>query len=203
MVAADDLTAVVLAGGAGRRLGGPGKPGLLVGGRTLLDHVLAACPSGCGLVVVGPERPTERAVRWAREEPPGGGPLAGIAAGLGLVTTPLVLLLAADLPAVSDAVPPLLAAARAAVANGRDGAWAVDDEGRPQPLVSCVSAVAVRGELPEHPAGLPVITVLGRLRLDPVGVRPGAVDDVDTPGDLARVREDGEAWPSRDDEETR
>ncbi|MEH6375729.1 NTP transferase domain-containing protein, partial [Streptomyces sp. KLMMK] len=35
--------AVVLAGGAARRLGGADKPTLRVGGRTLLDRVLEAC----------------------------------------------------------------------------------------------------------------------------------------------------------------
>ncbi|WP_198601894.1 NTP transferase domain-containing protein, partial [Streptomyces sp. MH60] len=35
--------AVVLAGGAARRLGGADKPGLRVGARALLDRVLAAC----------------------------------------------------------------------------------------------------------------------------------------------------------------
>ncbi|MGW4109093.1 NTP transferase domain-containing protein, partial [Streptomyces sp. NPDC004976] len=38
--------AVVLAGGAARRLGGADKPGVRVGGRALLDRVLAAGPSG-------------------------------------------------------------------------------------------------------------------------------------------------------------
>jgi molybdenum cofactor guanylyltransferase len=32
--------AIVLAGGEGRRLGGPGKPGLAVGGRSMLARVL-------------------------------------------------------------------------------------------------------------------------------------------------------------------
>ena len=35
--------AVVLAGGAARRLGGADKPGVRVGGRALLDRVLTAC----------------------------------------------------------------------------------------------------------------------------------------------------------------
>ncbi|MFE1500369.1 NTP transferase domain-containing protein, partial [Streptomyces albidoflavus] len=36
--------AVVLAGGAARRLGGSDKPAVRVGGRPLLDRVLGACP---------------------------------------------------------------------------------------------------------------------------------------------------------------
>ncbi|NED17374.1 NTP transferase domain-containing protein, partial [Streptomyces sp. SID9913] len=35
--------AVVLAGGAARRLSGADKPGVHVGGRALIDRVLAAC----------------------------------------------------------------------------------------------------------------------------------------------------------------
>lgn len=90
---------IVPAGGAARRLGGADKPGLTVGETTLLDRVLAACAGARTTVVVGPARPTARSgVRWTREQPPGGGPVAAVAAGLGLVDAGTVLLLAADLP---------------------------------------------------------------------------------------------------------
>ncbi|MBO1333527.1 DUF6457 domain-containing protein [Streptomyces sp. VRA16 Mangrove soil] len=74
--------AVVLAGGAARRLGGADKPGVRVGGRALLDRVLAACAGARATVVVAEPRPTARPVGWAREEPPGGGPLAALGAGI-------------------------------------------------------------------------------------------------------------------------
>jgi molybdopterin-guanine dinucleotide biosynthesis protein A len=74
--------ALVLAGGAARRLGGTDKPALAVGGRMLLDRVLAACAAARTTVVVGPRRPTARPVLWTREEPAGGGPLPALAAGL-------------------------------------------------------------------------------------------------------------------------
>ncbi|MFI1091674.1 molybdenum cofactor guanylyltransferase [Streptomyces sp. NPDC020917] len=74
--------ALVLAGGAARRLGGTDKPALAVGGLMLLDRVLAACADARTTVVVGPRRPTARPVRWTREEPAGGGPLPALAAGL-------------------------------------------------------------------------------------------------------------------------
>jgi molybdopterin-guanine dinucleotide biosynthesis protein A len=51
---------VVLAGGAGRRLGGRHKPGITVAGRTLLDHVLDAVAAADRVVVVGPRQPTGR-----------------------------------------------------------------------------------------------------------------------------------------------
>ena len=60
--------AVVLAGGAARRLGGVDKPGLGVGGRSLLERVLAACADARTTVVVADPRPVPRPVVWAREE---------------------------------------------------------------------------------------------------------------------------------------
>ena len=184
------LAVVVLAGGEGRRLGGPDKPSVRVGAHTLLDHVLLGCPDGASIVVVGPPRPTTRPVRWTREDPPGGGPVAGLVAGLAVVSEPLVLVLAADLPNVAAAVPGLVAAARGAVANGRDGAWAVDSTGRPQPLVSCLATAVVRRELPVRSRGAALHRVLSRLRLDPVEAPEGSVTDVDTEADLVRVRHD-------------
>ncbi|MGO4426310.1 NTP transferase domain-containing protein, partial [Streptomyces sp. MCAF7] len=50
--------AVILAGGAARRLGGADKPALRVGARPLLDRVLDACRGAERTVVVGPRRPT-------------------------------------------------------------------------------------------------------------------------------------------------
>ncbi|WP_344565629.1 DUF6457 domain-containing protein [Streptomyces axinellae] len=73
---------MVLAGGGASRLGGTDKPAVTVGGRPLLDRVLSACADASVTVVVGPRRPTCRPVAWAREDPPGGGPLTGLYAGL-------------------------------------------------------------------------------------------------------------------------
>jgi molybdopterin-guanine dinucleotide biosynthesis protein A len=98
-----DYDAIVLAGGAARRLGGADKPALSVGGRPLLDRVLAACPDAAVTVVVGPGRPTRRAVVPALEDPPGGGPLAALDAGLRHTTAPTVLVLSADLPFLTRA----------------------------------------------------------------------------------------------------
>jgi molybdopterin-guanine dinucleotide biosynthesis protein A len=96
--------AIVLAGGAARRLGGADKPGLGVGGRTLLDRVLAAVPDASRVVVVGPGRPVSTEVVWCRENPPGGGPVAALAAGLGETSAEVVVTLAADLPFVAPGV---------------------------------------------------------------------------------------------------
>ncbi|PBO19632.1 molybdenum cofactor guanylyltransferase, partial [Streptomyces albidoflavus] len=52
--------AVVLAGGGARRLGGVDKPGLRVGGRALIDRVLAACGQARMTVVVAAPREVAR-----------------------------------------------------------------------------------------------------------------------------------------------
>ncbi|MFG2195084.1 DUF6457 domain-containing protein [Streptomyces sp. NPDC048639] len=122
--------AVVLAGGAAKRLGGADKPGLSVGGRPLLDRVLGACADAAVTVVVGSRRPTVRAVRWAREEPPGAGPLAALDAGLRQVTAPVVLALSADLPFLSaDTVRVLLAELDRPVRTGADASAVAPLEG--------------------------------------------------------------------------
>lgn len=90
--------AIVLAGGAARRLGGADKPALHVGGRALLDRVLDACTDASTTVVVGGRRPTARPVRWTLEDPPGAGPVAALDAGLRATSAELVLVLSADLP---------------------------------------------------------------------------------------------------------
>jgi len=75
------LGAIVLAGGSGTRLGGVRKPELRVGGVRLLDRVLSALVAADPVVVVGPEDlAVPDGVRLTRETPPGGGPVAAIAA---------------------------------------------------------------------------------------------------------------------------
>lgn len=78
------VSAVVLAGGAARRLGGASKPDLIVGGSTLLDLALGACATTGArpVVVVGPPHLAGDGVIVTREDPPGGGPVAGLEAGL-------------------------------------------------------------------------------------------------------------------------
>lgn len=162
---------VVLAGGEGRRLGGRDKAELVVDGRRLLDVVIAACGDAARTVVVGPERPTERMVIWTREEPPGGGPCAALAAGLQHVTAPVTVLLAVDLPHLTAATVMRLAAAAPVVA--------VDAAGREQWLLSAWPTEELRG--------LPAEGALGRaLGSLTYGTQPIGVEatDIDTADDL-------------------
>jgi molybdopterin-guanine dinucleotide biosynthesis protein A len=91
-------TALVLAGGLGSRLQGADKAAITIGGTSVLDHLLLCLPEHVPVVVVGPECPTRRPVTFRREWPIHAGPVAGIASGLDAVTTPVIVLLAVDMP---------------------------------------------------------------------------------------------------------
>ena len=130
MSAESEYDAIVLAGGAGRRLGGVDKAALEVGGRTLLDRVLAALVDARRVVVVGPSRSLPPGVIVTSEQPPGGGPVAGLAAGLDLVEAPLVAVLACDLPFVTvDTLRTLLAALEPTLPSPRTGpSWSTSPD---------------------------------------------------------------------------
>jgi molybdopterin-guanine dinucleotide biosynthesis protein A len=114
------IAGLVLAGGAGRRMGGVDKAALSVGGVTLLDRVLGAARPVCDrLLVVGPDRPTAvDGVRFVQEAEPGGGPVPAVAAGLAAVPEaeggPNPLLAAYAVPALRARARGLGAGARAA-----------------------------------------------------------------------------------------
>ena len=78
--------AIVLAGGEGRRFEGASKPDVEVDGRRMIDHVLDAVAGARRIAVVAPPefdvgREDPRIVQ-TMEDPPLGGPAAGVAAGL-------------------------------------------------------------------------------------------------------------------------
>ncbi|MFF3938573.1 NTP transferase domain-containing protein [Streptomyces phaeofaciens] len=190
--------AVVLAGGGARRLGGADKPGVRVGGRALLDRVLAACADAHTTVVVAGPRPTARPVRWAREDPPGAGPVAALDAGLRRTTADDVLVLSADLPFLAaETVRRLRDALRS---GGAEGALLTDADGRDQPLVAVYRTAALRRELAVLTAGhggltgLPLRRLTAGLDLTRVP-DPVASFDCDTWDDIAtaraRIREHG------------
>ncbi len=73
--------AVILAGGTAARMGGVDKAGVEYAGHTLLEHALRAVADAAEVVVVGEQVPTSRPVTFVREDPPQGGPAAGLLAG--------------------------------------------------------------------------------------------------------------------------
>lgn len=92
-----DLSVIVLTGGSSRRMGSD-KASLNFGPGTLLQFQLNQIPNNIPIIVVGDVADAGSDVLFTREDPPGSGPVAAIAAGLELVTTAGVLLLAVDAP---------------------------------------------------------------------------------------------------------
>lgn len=183
---------IVPAGGAARRLGGADKPGLTVGETSLLDRVLAACAGARTTVVVGPARLTARTgVRWTREQPPGGGPVAAVAAGLDLVTAGTVLLLAADLPFLDRRTVERLVAALDGAGPTADAAVLVDAGGREQPLAAAYRTAPLRTALAGlgDPEGLPLRRLVGGLARILVADIDNVAYDCDTWEDLEQARE--------------
>lgn len=183
---------VVLAGGESRRWAGRDKTGVLLGGVPVLERAVRGLAVGAGavlpqvVVVAPPEHPARARlvdVRWVREEPPGGGPVAGLAAAIGVLPAAVTLVVvgAGDAPFAGEAVPLLLDA----LDDGLDGAVGVDPQGRDQPLLAVYRVAPLRAALPASPAGTSLRELVGRLRLGrvPVGPRPSL--DLDTPDDLA------------------
>ncbi|WP_079277760.1 NTP transferase domain-containing protein [Streptomyces sp. CB03234] len=183
---------VVLAGGAARRLGGADKPGVSVGGRALLDRVLRACREAGRTVVVGGRRGTVRPVVWAREEPPGSGPLAALAAGVRHVEADTVVVLSGDLPFLRDGGVRKLADSLAG--GSAEAVLSVDPDGRDQPLVAAYRTEPLRRELAllatEHGnlTGLPLRLLVQELDVRRIPADPLASFDCDTWEDIATAR---------------
>jgi molybdopterin-guanine dinucleotide biosynthesis protein A len=210
---------IILAGGRATRLGGADKPGLTVGGRTLLDAVLAAGTEAGArqAVIVGPSRPgTGRlpggpSVRFVREEPPGAGPVPALCRGLAELghpadpgdpaAAPWLAVLAADLPFLrAGHLRALLAAAAGHDGGGHNGAGhegavLTDDEGRAQWLAGCWRTEALRRAAGGY-SGASLHGLLAPLRPASVRITPGPGEpppwlDCDTEADLRRAR----GWP--------
>lgn len=171
---------MVLTGGGGARLGGADKASIELAGQTLLERSLRALTEVPQVVVVGDSVLTSRPVRFLREDPPGGGPAAGLLAGLtGFPRTPrLVVVLAVDMPLVTAATVRRLILAVAGPGDpdgcpggypdgypdsgpggdpdgdqdgGPDGAVLLDGDGRRQYLCAAYRAEALLAAAPDPP----------------------------------------------------
>ncbi|MGB8852401.1 MAG: molybdenum cofactor guanylyltransferase [Pirellulales bacterium] len=208
------VAAIVLAGGAARRMGAgvvgaEGKAGLRLAGRTFLDAVATKLATNVAriIVVAAPEQPLPPvavSIEIVRDSTPGAGPLAGIRDGLvhALSTgqpPQAVVVASCDVPLLAPAVVRLLLDRLAASA----ACWVVPIvHGHPQVLVSAISPELVgaierylaagrrdlRGLLDElwraDPAAVAFVTEAEVTAADPDCL---SFMDVDTPADLEAV----------------
>ncbi|WP_198411945.1 molybdenum cofactor guanylyltransferase [Cryobacterium sp. TMT1-19] len=202
--AAMSVDLIVLAGGRARRLDGAVKPAVEVAGRALLSRVLDARGLARNVVVVGPEEaraavPADDTAEltWTLEDPPFGGPVAGIVAGLAALEhatasgpADWVLLLACDLPWAADAARLLVpAASDPGLPASVHGLHLVDAGGRAQWLAGIYRLAPLRAAAHRIGAdahGASMRGLLAPLELRGVRDQNGEGSDVDTWQDVER-----------------
>ncbi|GAB1393429.1 molybdenum cofactor guanylyltransferase MobA [Rhodocyclaceae bacterium] len=114
----DKVTGLILAGGAGRRMGGADKGLLDYRGRPLVAHVIERLAPQVAGLLVSANRNLEVYARLGHplvndDQPDYPGPLAGLAAGLAVCPTEWLVCVPCDCPALPlDLVSRLLAAAQ-------------------------------------------------------------------------------------------
>lgn len=184
------IDVVLLGGGASRRMGRD-KASLPVAGRRLIDHVLDDLaelrPPVGRVIVVAPDRlAVPDWVLQTMEDPPGGGPVAGLFAGietLGLGPADRVAVLTCDAPQAARLLPGLFAA----FSPDADGAVAVSGD-RTQYLLAAYRVGALLSALDtREPHGLSMHRLVAALNLIESSVDLMLAADLDDPAAV-------EAW---------
>jgi molybdenum cofactor guanylyltransferase len=185
------VTAAILAGGAGSRLGGRDKGLEPLAGRPLIAHVLAALQGQADRIVLCINR---NAARYAQFGPTLSdaadgfhGPLAGIAAALAVCATPWLLTLPVDCPQ-----PPHDLALRLHAAAGVHRAAAAHDGERAQPLF----ALYRRELAASASAALAQDAPVWRWQSD-IGAVPADFSDQPQAFDNLNTRDDFHHWETR------
>jgi len=189
--------AILLAGGRASRVGGARKPLFDVGGQTLLARAVAAVSDAGAqpIVVASPALDPSLDVAWVVEDPPFGGPVAGIVAALGRIELWVpepewTFVLACDLPRV-DAAVARLSSDILLVPSDTDGVCLADASSRPQWLTGAYRTAALRraaGALPDAGRDASVRALLDDLAIAAIAAPDDLTADVDTWEDLDRAR---------------
>lgn len=187
--------AVVLAGCRSVRFGSD-KLEARLDGVPLLEHAVRELPADWELVIVGPQRPLPRLARFVREDPPDGGPGAGLVAGAraaAAVGSTMIATMPGDAPHGSAAVR-RLAETLSAAPDSVVAVIGTDAAGVDQPLQLAARGPALR-RLADRTDGhnirarklLDDLAATGdvvRLRLPPL-----LTADVDRPADLTALQD--------------
>lgn len=191
------ISGVILAGGHGSRLGGANKSLLDVGGRTNIDRVLGALGGLAGdLVVVANDRELAARpdIRLVLDDAPHAGVLPALEQGLAAARGELAIVVACDMPFLSDALLGELVRRAEAV----DVVIPIV-EGRPEPMHAIYRPepcrAAIRAAVAEGQQRM--IAFLDRVRVERVPESElrrfdpelRSFFNTNTPADLARARE--------------
>jgi len=182
--------AIILGGGRSSRMG-TDKLGLHLDGRSLLQRACdAVAPHVTRIVVAGPERPdmVGDRVEFVVEDPPFGGPVAGIVAALAaLPDVGAAFLLAGDLADPGAVVSALVE--HVPLLGARDAVVLEDADGWPQFLAGLYRTEALQRAASRLESARDVSVRRLLAGLDPARVPapPRVLADIDTPED-ARAR---------------
>ena len=195
--AAPTFGAILLAGGRATRVDGAAKPLFEVGGATLLGRAVASVTAvgARPVLVAAPVLDPALSVEWVVEDPPFGGPVAGVVAALSRSSAwepepEWTFLLACDLPRI-DAAVERLRSDILLLPSDTDGACLADASSRPQWLTGIYRTRALRraaNAMPDGGRDAPVRDLLADLAIAAIPVPGDLTADVDTWEDLKRAR---------------
>ncbi len=162
-----------------------------MGEQTLLAHILSGLPSGIEILIVGPEiKESVRDLRFVQEHPPGGGPVAALNAGVKLIETEFVAVIATDMPFAARAINNLLNF----LDSARDGVIPRDGEGVDQTLCAIYRTAPLRQALETmgNPGGRSMRSLIALLDLKriefPISLESSLLD-IDTPDQMHQAIE--------------
>jgi molybdenum cofactor guanylyltransferase len=193
---------LVPAGGQSRRLG-YNKLTAPLGTASVLGNLLTDLQllfDRVPIIVLGPKLADVDGVWWTHEDPVGGGPVAGLAAGLRLLTTgpdltasrptatSWIAVVAGDQPFAASGLQELACAVGQQLADPAQAHLAVDAVGRPQPLLGIYRPAALGQAIAADGHDQSVRSVTAQLRVRLWSVDPHAIGDVDTAADLSWAR---------------
>ncbi len=185
---AEAVTAIVLCGGRGSRLGGVDKPLLQVAGKPIVMHVIDRLGPQVERILIacapGNDAYQDLGLEAVEDHSAHEGPIAGLAACLPSVKTPWLLTWPGDAPfppanLVARLAPTCKAAGAASVTAGnrRQNATLLMTQARAAQLVAAFN----QGErAPRH--------WLDRASIPSVAMEEVAFVDIDTPADFARTK---------------
>ncbi|MBM7369306.1 molybdenum cofactor guanylyltransferase [Gordonia hydrophobica] len=186
------IAAIILAGGRASRLGGADKAAIDVDGRPLIDAAYAAVSGASPVIAVGPPSIARSGVIVVQEDPPFGGPVAGVATAITALAdtdSPAeTWLLACDLPRAELIVAQLR---DVPIPEDADGVILTDQTGREQWLAGRYRLSSLRSALDALPevAGVSMRRLLAVMSIHTIADRVGATLDLDTWDDVEQYRD--------------
>jgi molybdenum cofactor guanylyltransferase len=189
---ARDVTAVILAGGRARRMGGQDKGLIELNGMPLIEYALAALQGQVDTILINANRNTGRYAGMGYKviaDRHGGfsGPLAGMASALAMMQTRYLVTVPCDCPALPQDLVDRLLHARA----GSGAELAVAHDGtRMQPVFALLQRSLAPGLERFLDAGGRKIDqwyAQHRVALADFSDRPGVFTNVNTPEELAQL----------------